>query len=214
MQGWNKPTLILILSILIVLPLVVESRLLGKRLRQSHDSYELSALYECYPLHRTYRVDFNNDGYNEYLLVENLPGAFKNWLTVVDNTGRVFVRLPFNNIGTTRGTHVAIVNSSGAPHLLIYDAVNYYQPLKVVYAFDGQVMSQISATVAEREILSAMAARDGVEEWSQRDSTTLYSLVKLGFYYFVLAIIILVVLHRRFAFPAAYSGCHFLRGTP
>jgi hypothetical protein len=211
MQGWNRWTLILMLAVMVLVPPLAEEWLHRRALREYERREALRARYEYLPFQHTYRIDFDGDGTNEYLLVEKLPRTSERWLTVASREGRALVRLPFVDGDIARGTRVAISDVSSTPHLLVYDAVNYSEPLQAVYAFDGRMLSQIPSTPLEQEIIAAMAARDG-SEWLSSMSD--YSVIKLGCYYFVLCAVICVTLYRKYSGRNSHSGYHFLRGHP
>ena len=142
-------------------PVLADSWLAAKYAR--HD--ELVKMAECYPF--PCAADFNGNGTLDRLDVvqKNPHDRFDWWLTIADGERELF-SIPYDSTDNTFRTHAAIYKPAQVevPHLLIYDGASR-QRINAVFAWDGEKMREIEASSLEREILSAMAARDDTGSW-------------------------------------------------
>ncbi|MCA1566209.1 MAG: hypothetical protein LC803_11340 [Acidobacteria bacterium] len=163
MKRKRMAVLLSLAVIFIGVPVLADRRLGAKYAR--HD--ELVKMAECYPF--PCAADFNSNGALDRLGVvqKNLHDRFDWWLTIVDGERELF-STPYDSTDNTFRTHAAIYKPAQVevPHLLIYDGASR-QRISAVFAWDGERMREIEASSLEREILSAMAARDDTGSWNQ-----------------------------------------------
>ncbi len=159
----KKAIVLLSLAIIFIgIPVLADRWLAAKYAR--HD--ELVKMAECYPL--PCAVDFNDNGTLDRLgVVQKNPSDRFGWLTIVDGERELF-SIPYDHTDNSFRTHAAIYKPAQieVPHLLIYDGASRQQ-INAAFAWDGERMREIEASSLEREILSAMAARDDTGGWRQ-----------------------------------------------
>jgi hypothetical protein len=187
---WKFSTLLIVSGVFVFLPLLLDYFYYRATDRQDKRDDELVARYECeFPANCA--ADFNGDQINDRIVVVD-----RNF--VVTDGSREMLRLPYDNTDGTLRTHFAIANDQAKPRLLIYDGASHQPPLRASYAWDGTKLAATQPSDIEREIISAMAAHDDTGGWHERAFRPLVRSAQLFFYYFTLAIILAVVLFRRY----------------
>jgi hypothetical protein len=187
---WKLSTLLIVLALLIVAPLLFDYLYYRAQDRQDQRDDELVALYECEPPDKCV-ADFNGDGVTDRIVVDARD-------FVVTDTSREMLRLPYDHTDNTLRTHFAIVHISGKSRLLIYDGATRQPYLRAVFAWNGAKLAETQPSDLEREIISAMAAHDDTGGWNERAFRPLLREAQLFAYYFALAIIVAVVLFKRY----------------
>lgn len=162
---------------------------------------KLAAELECEPLFRCL-ADFDGDGLTDHLSVEQFKEYGDRWL-VARASGRELLRLPFDSTDGKLRTHVAMTRAIGHSRLLIYDGVNYSTPLRAVYAWDGERLSETTPNEIESEALDAMAARDFTGGWAERVRQKVFRGARVFCYLVTLAGLLGVALYRKFLANAA-----------
>ena len=187
---WKRSTLLVIAGMLIVGPLVIAYFYARAVAKQDQRDDELFHKYECWFPDKCI-ADFNGDG------VADEFGGTDHEL-VMKAGGREVFRTDFDYQDGTFRTHFAISNTSGKPRLLVYDGVNHRPPMSAAYAWDGTKLQGVSPSDLDRDILSAMAAHDDTGHWNERAFRPLLRAAQLFVYYFVLAIVLAIVLFKRY----------------
>jgi hypothetical protein len=135
--------------------LLADVWLAAKHIR--HD--RLLAAYECGYLDQPPCVaDFDGDGRPTSIQVSCHTDAPAELPPVSVGHGREPARLNGFCQDNTFRTHLAVRGEAGAARLLIYDGSR--RPVRAVYAWGGEKLSEVAAAGIDEEILSAMAARD------------------------------------------------------
>lgn len=184
-------TIIVVGALLIGVPLWVD-RWLSKK--DAHYD-EVVSKYECEG--DVCEADFNGDGTPGRL--ERLKASLttqERWLVAVDN-GQELIRLPYKYIDGSLRTHAALRNESGKARLLIFDGTKGGAPVQAVFEWDGQRMTQVTPSDDDRQILSAIAARDDAGMWMDWGNYRAFSLPFLLSYYSLLIGIVIGVLLRH-----------------
>jgi len=197
MQKLMPLSLFIVLLLFILTPLVIYSRLSAKDERYT----QAITKYEC--VQDNCVADFDGDGSTGNLLIDRASpppsgsySARQSWLVVKDSD-RELLRLPFSYADSTLRTHVAIRNEIGGARLLIFDHTTEGKPIRQVFAWDGKQMVQVESSIADREILAAMSARDDAGSWN---NWALYRSLKIPIlvsYYILLAAILGLFIIRR-----------------
>ena len=157
----KRPTSILIFSLISIgLGLLLSDLWLG--LRNSRYS-RLIEEYECgYLPERPCSGDFDGDSQLTHIEVKPRRDAPVEVPPPFSGIESEVVLNVFSQDNTSR-THVGVRNESGRARLIIYDATRWPGErtlVNSVYAWNGNSLAEIAPTVADQEILSAMAARD------------------------------------------------------
>jgi hypothetical protein len=194
---WNRSTLLIVLAFLLVMPALADYLYSRAQTRKDARDDELVQRYECEPPDKCV-ADFNGDGVAESLILGD--GEF-----VVKVTGREVLRMPYDHTDGTFRTHFAITNTGGKSRLLLYDGVTHRPPLSAAFGWDGGSLVNTSPSDIEREILSAMTAHDDSGGWNERAFRPLFRSARLFVFYFALAIILALVLFKRFVAHGARS---------
>jgi hypothetical protein len=188
----------IVLLALIGLPVLIVRRFTETTRQQDARDDELEAKYECAPP-TSCNGDFTRDGVRDEVVV--LTSNFtRTYLTVVSQ-GHEILRLPYDHIDGSLRTHTAVVSSGNASRLLIYDGASYSTPLRAAFDWNGERMVEVPASAFENEIINAMAAHDDSGGWNERVFRDLYIKAALTGYYLLLAIVICVVVFRRYGLP-------------
>jgi hypothetical protein len=124
---------------------------------------ELIQEFECgYPSEPSCKADFDGDGRLTQIVVRRRQDASVELPPRFAGNEQDVVLNGFSQDNTSR-THVAVRNASNGARLIIYDGTRWPgQTISVnaVYAWDGNKLSETTPAEADKEILSAMAARD------------------------------------------------------
>ena len=187
---WKRSTLLTVVGLLIIGPLVVEYFYSRSVVKQDQRDDELFQKYDCWPTDKCVS-DFNADGVLDNIIVGDHE-------VIVKVADREVFRAAFDYQDGTFRTHLAINNTSGKSRLLIYDGVNHRPPLSAAYAWDGTKMQDDTASVLDRDILSAMARHDDAGGWNERAFRPFLRAAQLFAYYVALAIVLAVVLFKRY----------------
>ena len=153
------------------------------------------------------KADFDGDGRLTHIEVKRhhdapveLPPQF------VGNEEQAVLKV--FSLDNTLRTHVAVRNEMGRARLIVYDAsmgpINR-KVVNAVYAWDGHKLSETAAAPADKEILSAMAAREDAGTFNQ---WVLYYLVKWPLrLVYVSLFVVAALLYRR------HSGVETMTAT-
>jgi hypothetical protein len=179
---------IVTLAILIASPLLLAGWLSAVDRRYD----KLIASYEC--TRDVCEADFDGDGILGRLVIER-PTQSESWVVVIDGD-RELLRLPREFIDYTFRTHVAIRMEPGGSRLLVFDGTGS-ERVRAVFVWNGQGMSQATPSIEDREILSAMAARDDAGTWSFWGIYRFLSLPFLIVYYLLMTTILIFIMVRR-----------------
>lgn len=144
--------------------------------------------------------DLTGDGLPD-LMHDTDPLTYPDRSLIITSNGREILRLPYNYTDGTLRTHTAVVSNGTKSRLLIYDGVNYQPPRKAAFGWNGERMVEVSPSDFEREIIDAMAAHDDSGGWFNRVMRILLIKAALIGYHALLAIIIGVIVYRRFFRP-------------
>ena len=119
--------------------------------------------YECgYLPEQPCRADFDGDGRLTHIDVKSRHDAPVEVPPRFSGSEAEVVLNVFSQDNTSR-THVGVRNESGGARLIIYDATGWPAGetlVNSVYAWNGKSLSEIAPASTDKEILSAMAARD------------------------------------------------------
>ena len=143
------------------------------------------------------KADFDGDGRLTHIEVKRhhdapveLPPQF------VGNEEKAVLKV--FSLDNTLRTHVAVRNEMGHARLIVYDGSmgpSNRTVVNAVYAWDGRKLSETAAAPADKEILSAMAARDDAGTFNQ---WVLYYLVKWPLrLVYVSLFVVAALLYRR-----------------
>jgi hypothetical protein len=150
--------LVLVFLLLAIAPLFVY-RLISAMDKKYDD---LVRRYECSE-GRPCSADFDGDGIAGEVVIEwrkESSVAGDQWLIVSDD-GKELLRLPFWYADGTLRSHAAIRNEGGKSRLLIFwGAMREPKSGTSVYIWSGEKIVETASTAADREVLSAMEARD------------------------------------------------------
>jgi hypothetical protein len=159
-MGKQPTTVLILLLILIGLGLLLSDLWLG--LRNSRHS-RLIEDYECgYFPAQPCRADFDGDGVITHIEVKRRYDAPVEVPPRFSGSEPEVVLNVFSQDNTSR-THVGVRSESGRARLIVYDATRWNQERTVVnsvYAWNGKGLSEIAPASTDKEIFSAMAARD------------------------------------------------------
>jgi hypothetical protein len=194
---------------IVTLSILIASRLLLAGWLSAVDrGYDkLIAAYEC--TRDVCEADFDGDGILGRLVIER-PTQSESWVVVIDGAQEL-LRLPREFIDYTFRTHVAIRSEPGGSRLLVFDGTgiervggqawrNVLDHLfieRAVFVWNGQGMSQSRPSTEDREILSAMAARDDAGTWNFWGIYRFLSLPFLIVYYLLMTTILIFIVVRR-----------------
>ncbi|HLA11141.1 MAG TPA: hypothetical protein VJ023_11170 [Pyrinomonadaceae bacterium] len=187
---WKLSTLLIVLALLILAPLLLDYFYYRAQERQEQRDDELVARYECEPPTKCVG-DFDGDGISDRIVVADRD-------FVVTDGAREMLRLPYDHSDNTLRTHFAITDPSAKSRLLIYDGASHKPSLRAAFAWDGARLAEAQPSHLEREIISAMARHDDTGGWNERAFRPLLREAQLFVYYFALAIIVAVVLFKRY----------------
>jgi len=188
--------LILALLLLAIAPLFVYRWISAKDWKDD----ELVRRYECLE-GRSCSADFDGDGFAGKVLIEwrkDSSVAGDQWLMASDG-GKELLRLPFWYADNTLRSHAAIRNEDGKSRLLIFwGAMREPKNGTSVYAWSDQRMVESIPMAADREVLSAMAARDDSGGFP---NLVAFRLIRqgalIGYYILFVAGALLILIKRR-----------------
>jgi hypothetical protein len=165
-------------------------------------------MYECgYYAQKPCEGDFNGDGRTGHILIDghlNTPTELPP--EVVDDRQDVF-RLKVFSLDNTLRTHMAVREDTGGARLLVWEGVRTESgrritPVSLVYAWRDGKLSEVEAVAVDREILSAMRARDDAGTWME---WVIYRMLKwpsrVIYGLLIIAAAMLYRRHRRAAMP-------------
>jgi hypothetical protein len=186
--------------IFLLVLLAVAPRLVYRWASANDKKYdELVSRHECREGPCT--ADFDGDGIAGRLIIEwrkDSIVAGDQWLIASDQ-GRELLRLPFWYADNTLRSHAAIRNDDGkSPLLIFWGGMREPKNSTSVYVWSGESMSEVTATAADREVLSAMEARDdagGFADWVM--FRVLRDAALAGYYILLLAAAVLVWIRLR-----------------
>jgi hypothetical protein len=146
------------LSLLVILPLLVESRISAR-----HSYYvELLRAHECF--NELCAADFDGDGTLGRVFIDRStsPMAHQYWLMVKEKDNEL-IRLPYWELDTSARTHVAtkISFATGKTQLLLYEKKGRDAPTtNAVYEWNGNKMTQVAPSEHDQDLFRAMASTD------------------------------------------------------
>jgi len=187
--------------LLALLPLFVDQAIT----RRGAHYDDLIGRYERFCLDKPCEVDFDGDGRPGLLSVERQSpprAGYDSWLVASDG-GRELLRLPHWYSDGTFRTHVAIWNNAAETHLVLYDGAHAppdsAPPTETVFVWDGRQLVERQPSAFDREILSALAARDDAGTFNHWVMYDFMRLPALAVYYLLLvgAVWWLALRHRR-----------------
>jgi hypothetical protein len=187
---WKRSTLLAAIILLGTGPLVFGYFYYRAVAKQDQRDDDLFRKYECWFPDKCV-ADFNGDGISDEF------GGTGHELVITADRREIF-RTDFDYQDGTFRTHFAVNNTSGKPTFLVYDGLNHHPPMSAAYAWDGAKLQQVSPSDLDRDILSAMAAHDDTGHWNERAFRPLLRTAQLLVYYFVFAIVLAVVLFKRY----------------
>lgn len=195
MTKWKTRNLIIALVLLFFYPFVFDWLVNSEfRQRNARNDY-LVRSYECIPGNNC-QADFNGDGKNEVVKVIDCSSSRLEWCVNVSVNGRDIFKRPFVHAHNILRTHVAVSRESESPHLLIYDKASRIQTVGA-FAWDGNELSEIQPTAFDKEILDAIASRDDISGWQERE----FRIAKISFgfigYYTFYVIMITWIFYKR-----------------
>jgi hypothetical protein len=190
----NSPFIIL-LALLVITPLFIYQWISARDKR--HD--DLVSRYEC--VEGACNADFDGDGVLGRLVIEWRKDSDVNgdqWLIAYDG-GRELLRLPFWRSDNTLRSHAAIRNESDKSRLLIYwGGMRQPENSTSVYVWNDERIIEIAPNDADREILSAMEARDDAGTFHQWVTfRAIKNLAQVGYYILLAAIVFFVYRKSR-----------------
>jgi hypothetical protein len=181
------------IGLLVILPLLIDHWL---SVRDEHYD-EIVANYECQD--GRCEADFNGDGVSGRVEpLANSVGSQERSI-VITEAGRQLALLPYWSIDGTFRTHVAVRKDEMGARLIVFDGTQGQDKISsLVFVWKDGAMVPVTPHGVDREILSAMAARDDAGSWNQWALYRTVSIPALVAYYFFLAGIAIgfVIRHR------------------
>jgi len=193
---WKASSLLMILALLVAVPVLLDQWYSAKQARQDSRDDELEKQFECEPPEKCL-ADFDGDGTSDKVSVQpNSAERFDLGLVVSVNGGEV-LRLPYDHTDNTLRTHTAVRREDGTYRLLVYDKASRKETV-AAFGWDGSKMLEVVPTALDREILTAMGAHDDTGGWNERAVFRPFRrMLRLGIYFFLLAIVTGVVIYKR-----------------